>query len=208
MQGKALIAKYFSGLDAGQLSQLEHLQDLYHYWNTRINVISRKSMDQLYLRHVLPSLAFGRIIHFAAQSHIIDVGTGGGFPGIPMAIMFPQVQFFLIDSVGKKIKVVKDIIRELELQNAAADQVYSKEHKQTYDFVVGRAVKPFNEFYRLTRHLVHQKHQNPLPNGFLYVSGGGLDQEMKGFQGYRVYPLHQFIEEGIPGDKKIVYYPA
>ena len=208
MEGRSLIDKHFPGLSARQQEQFDRLNALYREWNAKINVISRKDIDLLYLHHVLPSLAFAKVLHFTAGTGVIDVGTGGGFPGIPLAILMPEVSFTLIDSVAKKVKVVQHVAESLGLENVQAQQIFSKEHKGRYDFVIGRAVKPFGEFYSLTKHLVHRVDANLFPNGFLYLTGGEVSKELKQIKGYDLFPLEDLLEAGLVSDKKIIYYPA
>lgn len=199
---------YFPELSARQHEQFQQLAPLYRYWNERINVISRKNIDFLYHNHVLPSLAFYKAMPFTAGTQVIDVGTGGGFPGIPLAIAQPQVPFTLIDATRKKVQVVQEISRELNLTNVTARQVFSKELKQRYAFVLGRAVKPFNEFYQMVEHLVDiKKQQNSLPNGIGYLTGGSVKEELTGFSEYMVFDLAEYFSETHLADKRIIYYP-
>lgn len=162
----------------GMLEQFKQLDNLYRDWNTKINVISRKDIDQLYERHVLHSLAISRIISFKPGTRIIDVGTGGGFPGIPLAILFPEVQFLLIDATGKKIKVVQAVAEAIMLKNVKALHARAEDVQGRFDFVVSRAVAPLNTLYGWTRHLVSVESKNELPNGWLLLKGGDLDEEL------------------------------
>ncbi len=194
-----LILNYFNNLSSNQIDKFEMLLPLYKEWNSKINVISRKDIDFFYERHVLHSLAIASFINFKDGSNIIDVGTGGGFPGIPLAIYFPNVQFTLIDSIGKKIKVVKNIIEELELQNAEAFQIRSEEHKGKYDFIVNRAVSDMSVFYKLTQHLISKEQKNAIPNGIISLKGGDLTDELNPF-GKRV------IVENLSNNFKLPFF--
>lgn len=203
-----LIQKYFTGLTETQITRFAHLEPLYEEWNSKINVISRKDIDALYEKHVLHSLAIAKAIRFTAGSSILDVGTGGGFPGIPLAIMFPEVSFHLVDSIGKKIKVVKAVAEALQLENVTADQVRAEELKAKYDFVVSRAVTSLPDFVKWIRKNVSPDNRNALPNGVLYLKGGDLQEELKPF-GRRpvVYNLTDYFQEEFFETKKLVYLP-
>lgn len=203
-----LIQKYFTGLTETQITRFAHLEPLYEEWNSKINVISRKDIDALYEKHVLHSLAIAKAIRFTAGSSILDVGTGGGFPGIPLAIMFPEVSFHLVDSIGKKIKVVKAVAEALQLENVTADQVRAEELKAKYDFVVSRAVTSLPDFVKWIRKNVSPENRNALPNGVLYLKGGDLQEELQPF-GRRpmVYNLSDYFQEAFFETKKLVYLP-
>lgn len=203
-----LIQKYFTGLTETQITRFAHLEPLYEEWNSKINVISRKDIDALYEKHVLHSLAIAKAIRFTAGSSILDVGTGGGFPGIPLAILFPEVSFHLVDSIGKKIKVVKAVAEALQLENVTADQVRAEELKAKYDFVVSRAVTSLPDFVKWIRKNVSPDNRNALPNGVLYLKGGDLQEELKPF-GRRpvVYNLSDYFQEEFFETKKLVYLP-
>ncbi len=174
------VGKYFA-LSDKQQAQFSALPDLYAEWNAKINVISRKDMDQFAVHHVLHSLAIAKYTPFAPSTKIIDVGTGGGFPGIPLAIFFPEVEFLLIDSIGKKIKVVEAVAKALGLSNLRARQERSENVKAKFDFVVSRAVTAFPDFVKLTRHLVSAEHRNAVMNGIIYLKGGDFQDEIKPF---------------------------
>ena len=204
-----VITRYFPELTEKQLSQFRTMLEAYRYWNERINVVSRKDIDNLETHHLLHSLAIAKIIKFKAGSKLCDVGTGGGFPGIPLAILFPEVQFHLIDSVGKKIKVVNEVVEAVGLTNITAEQIRSEGLKQKFDFVLSRAVSPMPLFVSLTRHLIDLKKQkNTLPNGILYLKGGNISEELMPFRKYSsIYNLSDYFEEEFFETKKVVYLP-
>lgn len=204
-----LITKYFPDITEHQLEQFRKLQELYMDWNSRINVISRKDIDLLYERHVLHSMAIAKVIQFKSGTRILDVGTGGGFPGIPLAILFPESRFYLVDSIGKKIKVVQGVAEALGLKNVKAEQKRVEELKETFDFVVSRAVTTFSVFYAWVRNKFSKDNFNDLPNGILYLKGGDLEEELKEFEKrIKVYPIKYFFEEEFFETKKIVFLPA
>ncbi|SFF33118.1 16S rRNA (guanine(527)-N(7))-methyltransferase RsmG [Thermoflexibacter ruber] len=201
-----IILKYFSDLTQQQLKHFAQLQPIYYDWNEKINVISRKDMDNFYERHVLHSLSIAKVIHFQTGTRVVDVGTGGGFPAIPLAIFFPEVKFHLIDSIGKKIKVVSEVIRHLGLTNATCEQIRSEDLKNKYDFVVSRAVAEVSTFYQQTKHLLKKEGHNELSNGFLMLKGGDLLEEFANVKGYfKFYALKDFFEEEFFETKKIAY---
>lgn len=203
-----LILKYFPGLTPEQREKMALLQPLYHEWNARINVISRKDIDSLYEKHVLHSLAIARIIQFRPGTRVLDVGTGGGFPGIPLAILFPETTFHLVDSIGKKIKVVQAVADALQLKNVTAWQVRAEQLKEPYDFVVSRAVTALPEFTGWIRKNISPVSQNSLPNGILYLKGGDLTEEIKPFRRQvSVFDLRDYFEEEFFETKKLVYLP-
>ena len=173
-----IVQKYFKDLSDSQILQLSRLKELYSYWNSKINVISRKDIDNLYLHHVLHSLSIGKIISFTKGTKVLDVGTGGGFPGIPLAILFPDTNFVLIDSIAKKIKVVDDVIKVLGLKNAEAKQINVLNLNAKFDFVVSRAVSSLPEFYNITKKLISNVNKNKLKNGVLYLKGGDITNEL------------------------------
>jgi len=205
----SLIQKYFSGLSDMQVSRFIQLETQYEEWNEKINVISRKDIGALYEKHVLHSLAIAKVIRFSGGTRILDVGTGGGFPGIPLAILFPEASFHLVDSVGKKIKVVQAVTGALGLTNVVAEQVRAEQLTSNYDFVVSRAVTSLPEFVKWIRKNVSADHRNAMPNGILYLKGGDLTEELKPF-GKRsvVYNLSDFFAEEFYETKKLVYLPV
>lgn len=203
-----LIRKYFPGLSEDQIKQFSMLPGLYHYWNERINVISRKDIENLEERHVLHSLSIAKIINFMPGTRVLDVGTGGGFPGIPLAIMFPDVQFTLLDSIGKKIKVVHEVIDALGLKNATAIQERAETLDGSFDFVVSRAVTRLPQFHRWVKHLLASTHNNDLNNGILYLKGGDIDEELNALPvPYVVYDLDINFRLDFFNGKKLVYIP-
>jgi len=206
MAGIDLVEKYFETLTNNQLQQFTELSGLYKFWNQRINVISRKDISRLYERHVLPSLSIATKIRFTPGTRILDVGTGGGFPGIPLAIMFPETDFVLLDSIGKKIRVVGTIADELELNNVKAIQVRAELYAEKFDFVVSRAVKPFVEFVNLVKHNLNPKNRNNLPNGIFYLTGGDIDKEVQNFsKNLRIFDLIDTFQEPFFETKKLIY---
>lgn len=202
----AVVTRYFSGLSELQKNQLAQLYELYHDWNEKINVISRKDIDNLYTHHVLHSLSIAKFIQFKKETRILDVGTGGGFPGIPLAILFPAVNFFLVDSIAKKIKVVEAVAAAINLQNVTARQARVEEMKISFDFVVSRAVAQFSEIHQWTHRLVFNKSVNEKPNGWLLLKGGDIDAEMKNFTFEKV-ALETYFEEEFFKSKYLVYSP-
>lgn len=204
-----IIRKYFPDLTDLQLWQLSQLEPLYKEWNVKINVISRKDIDQLYERHVLHSLAIAKVIAFKAGTDILDVGTGGGFPGIPLAIMFPECRFHLIDSIGKKIKVVQEVVQAVGLTNVVAEQIRAEQLHATYDFVVSRAVTDLKEFHNWVRTKFNKPWQHDIRNGILYLKGGDLRSELQEAQvKHRLFSLSDYFEEPFFQTKYIVYVPA
>ncbi len=202
------ILKYFPRLEAGQIEQYRSLQALYEDWNSKINVISRKDIGNLYLHHVLHSLAIAKIVPFKAGSVVADVGTGGGFPGIPLAIMFPSVHFDLIDSVGKKLLVVSSIAQELKLSNVSVLHTRMEEVKNSYDFFVSRASMKLPDLERVCRNKVKQQQINCLPNGLICLKGGDLSAETRPYKKLvDIYELQEFFKEDYFSTKKAVYLP-
>ncbi len=203
-----LIRNYFPGLSAAQIQQFAQLEPLYREWNAKINVISRKDIEQLYERHVLHSLGIAKVISFKSGTDILDVGTGGGFPGIPLAILFPDCQFHLVDSIGKKIKVVQEVATALGLRNVEAQQARVERLTDTYDFVVSRAVTDLKEFHGWVRTKFNKSYQHDLRNGILYLKGGDLTEELNETKvKYKLYPLSDYFEEEFFATKQVVYIP-
>ncbi|CAA0164881.1 16S rRNA (guanine(527)-N(7))-methyltransferase RsmG [Tenacibaculum maritimum] len=202
-----ILLKYFDGLSEIQLAQFSKLKELYKDWNLKINVVSRKDIDELYLRHVLHSLGIAKVMQFKAEAKVMDVGTGGGFPGIPLAILFPETDFHLVDSIGKKIKVVNEVAEGLGLKNVRTTHGRVEEVKDTYDFIVSRAVAQMETFERWVKNKVHKKQQHDLKNGILYLKGGDLVEELQHFPKATIYNLSDFFKEEFFETKKVVHLP-
>ncbi|WP_024740884.1 16S rRNA (guanine(527)-N(7))-methyltransferase RsmG [Tenacibaculum maritimum] len=202
-----ILLKYFDGLSEVQLAQFSKLKELYKDWNLKINVVSRKDIDELYLRHVLHSLGIAKVMQFKAGTKVMDVGTGGGFPGIPLAILFPETDFHLVDSIGKKIKVVNEVVEGLGLKNVRTTHGRVEEVKDTYDFIVSRAVAQMETFERWVKNKVHKKQQHDLKNGILYLKGGDLVEELQHFPKATIYNLSDFFKEEFFETKKVVHLP-
>lgn len=206
--GTQLILSYFPDLTEKQIEQLDRLQDLYTDWNSKINVISRKDMEQFYIRHVLHSLGIAKVMSFQPGTKVLDIGTGGGFPGIPLAILFPDTHFHLVDSIGKKISVVKDIAKQLKLPNVEAQQARAESLVRKYDFVVSRAVTRMANFYPWVKGKIKKEDFNEYPNGILYLKGGDVDEEMEETRkSYVTYHLEDYFKEDFFETKKVVYMP-
>lgn len=203
-----LINKYFPKLSEKQITLFEQLEPLYAEWNAQINVISRKDFTEFYERHVLHSLGIAKLISFTPATKILDVGTGGGFPGIPLAIMFPEVQFHLVDSIGKKIKVVHGVVNSLGLKNVTAEQIRAEQLTDKYDFVVSRAVTRLPEFVPWVRKNIAKKQINAMPNGIIYLKGGDLQEETKPFKrNIFIKDLSGYFTEEFFKTKKVVHLP-
>ena len=202
-----LIQKYFKDLTEEQLEQLNKLELLYKDWNSKINVISRKDIDELYLRHVLHSLSIAKFISFKNDTTLLDIGTGGGFPGIPLAILFPNCNFHLVDSIQKKINVVDIVVEELELKNVKTSCCRAESVKDKYDFVISRAVTNMKDFVSWIKYNVNKKSFNDLKNGVLYLKGGDLKEELISFKNVKTYELSDFFNEDFFNEKKVVYLP-
>jgi 16S rRNA (guanine527-N7)-methyltransferase len=201
-----IILKYFKNLNDRQKEQFAMLYDLYVEWNAKINVISRKDIDNLYEKHVLHSLAIGKFINFTSGTQVLDVGTGGGFPGIPLAILFPAVKFHLIDSIGKKIKVVQGVSEALGLTNCTSQQIRSNELKQKFDFIVSRGVSEIPEFVANVRNCLHHTCRNSMPNGIIYLKGGNITGEIQPFQkDVFVQKISDYFKEEFFYEKMVVY---
>jgi 16S rRNA (guanine527-N7)-methyltransferase len=201
------ILKQFPNLSDNQILQFQKLQGLYEDWNAKINVISRKDIDELYTRHVLHSLGIAKIIEFRPGSRIMDVGTGGGFPGIPLAILHPEVDFYLIDVIAKKIKVVNEVATGLGLKNVKAEQKRAELVKQEFDFIVSRAVTNMPDFVKWVDDKVSKKQNHELANGILYLKGGDLTEELEDFPKATQYNLSDFFSDEFFETKKVVHLP-
>jgi 16S rRNA (guanine527-N7)-methyltransferase len=202
-----LITHYFSNLSNKQIEQFGKLEDLYKEWNEKINVISRKDTENLYERHVLHSLSIAKFISFYDGSKIMDLGCGGGFPGIPLAIFFPECRFHLVDSIGKKLKVVDEIATAIGLQNVFTFHSRAEQMAYQYDFVISRAVAPASDLMLWTKGKYFPKNRHEIVNGLICLKGGDLTEELKPFPKSKTIPLHQFYKESFFEDKKLVYIP-
>jgi 16S rRNA (guanine527-N7)-methyltransferase len=200
-----VLLKYFKNLTEIQLEQFSKLQELYKDWNLKINVVSRKDIDELYLRHVLHSLGIAKLINFKPNSKVLDVGTGGGFPGIPLAILYPETQFHLVDSIGKKIKVVNEVVEGLGLENVKTTHGRVEEVKDTYDFIVSRAVAHMETFVGWTKGRIAKKQNHELKNGILYLKGGDLSEELVKYTSANIYELSAYFDEPFFETKKVVH---
>lgn len=202
------ILRYFPDLTDKQKQQFEEMEGLYKHWNAQINVISRQDIDTLYERHVLHSLGIAKVLAFKSGTTVLDVGTGGGFPGIPLAVLFPESKFHLVDSIGKKIKVVKEVASALGLQNVHAEQIRADKLDDTYEFVVSRAVTRLTPFVGWVRNLVSRNSFHELKNGILYLKGGDLDEEIAELgRKTKVFDLCNYFEEEFFETKKVVHVP-
>ena len=201
-----IILKYFPNLTQDQISKFEQLNELYHDWNAKINVISRKDIDNLYEHHVLHSLAIAELIRFKPGTKVMDLGTGGGFPGIPLAIMFPETSFHLVDSIGKKIRVCQEVANALSLQNVTTQWCRAEEIKDKFHFVVSRAVMPLVDLVKIIKKNISTEQINALPNGIICLKGGELEKETLPLKNQtEIYPLTDYFEEPFFETKKIVY---
>lgn len=203
------ILKYFSNLSDEQQQQFAMLADLYKDWNQKINVVSRKDIDNIYLHHILHSLAIAQYIRFKDETHILDFGTGGGFPGIPLAIAFPKCRFKLIDRTAKKIKVTQEISRAIGLENVIAEQCAGEEEKGKYEFVVSRAVMPLGDLLKITRKNISKQQFNAIPNGLICLKGGDLSAEIRPFKKISdVTPITNWFKEAWFREKNVIYLPV
>lgn len=202
-----LILKYFPDLTPNQIQQFASLEELYKDWNSKINVISRKDIEELYLKHVLHSLAIAKFVKFKPGSRILDVGTGGGFPGVPLAIMFPETDFLLVDSIGKKLKVIDAVANALDLQNVKTQHVRAENIKKEFDFVLSRAVTTMPIFVGWVKGRFRKKQINEIKNGIIYLKGGDLTGELDNYKTVKVTDISNYFEEEFFETKKIVYLP-
>lgn len=201
------IVKYFPNLTDTQLEQFRKLEVLYKDWNAKINVISRKDIDELYTKHVLHSLGIAKVMTFEPGAKVLDVGTGGGFPGIPLAILFPETDFYLIDVIAKKIRVVNEVAQGLGLQNVKAEQMRAENVKEEFDFIVSRAVTNMPDFYKWVKDKIRKKSNHELKNGILYLKGGDLTEELQDFPKATLYNLSDFFKDEFFETKKVVHLP-
>jgi len=202
-----IIRLYFPLLNDTQISQFGSLYSLYKDWNAKINVISRKDIENLYVHHVLHSLAIAKVIHFKPETHILDIGTGGGFPGIPLAIMFPECRFHLVDSIGKKITVVNEVAKSLELKNVSTEVTRAENIKEKFHFIVSRAVTSLPVFMAWCTNKIDKNSFNDLANGILYLKGGDLSEELIGLNNWHIktYALSSYFDNDFFKEKKVVY---
>ena len=202
-----LILKYFQDLTDTQINQFRELEVLYRDWNSKINIVSRKDIDELYLRHVLHSLGIAKVISFQPNSKILDVGTGGGFPGIPLAILFPESQFYLVDSIAKKIKVVDEVVKSLGLTNVKTFHSRVEDINGQFDFIVSRAVTSMPTFVSWVKNKIAKSQNHELKNGILYLKGGDLTEELENYKTVTLYNLSDYFNEDFFETKKVVYLP-
>lgn len=201
------INHYFPSLTEDQIQKFRQIADLYKDWNQKINVVSRKDIDEIYTRHVLHSLAIAKILQFNPGTKVLDVGTGGGFPGIPLAIMFPEVHFTLIDSIGKKIKVVDEVVEGLKLQNVKSVNDRVENLDDQFDFIVSRAVAAMPTFTHWVKGKIKPKSSHSVKNGILYLKGGDLTEELQGYKSAEIFPIQNYFEDEFFETKKVVYLP-
>lgn len=205
-----IISHYFPALSAQQKQQFQQLEELYRFWNAQINVISRKDIDSLYIHHILHSLAIAKVLEFLPGEKVLDVGTGGGFPGIPLAILFPQTHFHLVDSIGKKIKVVHEVSSAIGLENLVSTHARAEQINDKFNFIISRAVTQLKDFYPWVKGKFSDMPLNKLPNGVLYLKGGDLSQELSEshLKEVTLYPLADYFAEEYFETKYVVYFPA
>lgn len=206
-QHMELILKYFPNLTEDQIQKFEQLESLYQDWNLKINVVSRKDIDELYMRHVLHSLGIAKVISFKDGSKLLDVGTGGGFPGIPLAILFPECSFHLVDSIAKKLKVVEEVITGLGLTNVKTTHSRVEDIDGKYDFIISRAVAAMPTFVHWVKGKIAKEQNHDLKNGILYLKGGDLSEELQGYKTKTIYNLSDYFEEDFYETKKVVHLP-
>jgi len=203
-----LITKYFPGCEPKKLCQYGSLDALYKFWNDKINVVSRKDIHSLYERHVLHSLGIAKVITFNPNARVLDIGTGGGFPGIPLAIMFPQTEFVLVDSIGKKIKVVKDVTKALELNNVSAYHQRAESVQGSFDFVITRAVTKMQVLIQWTQNKFNQTHEHSLNNGIIALKGGDLTEELRHYPDAKIHRLSDYFDESFFQTKQLIHLPS
>ncbi|MDB2462519.1 16S rRNA (guanine(527)-N(7))-methyltransferase RsmG [Algibacter sp.] len=202
-----LILKYFPNLTEDQIDKFTKLEDLYQDWNLKINVVSRKDIDELYMRHVLHSLGIAKVISFKDGTKLLDVGTGGGFPGIPLAILFPECSFHLVDSIAKKLKVVDEVVAGLSLTNVKTTHSRVEDINANYDFIISRAVAAMPTFVHWVKGKIAKEQKHDLKNGILYLKGGDLSEELKDYKTTTIYNLNDYFEEDFYETKKLVHLP-
>ena len=200
-----ILKTYFPNISEKQEQQFSQLSELYKNWNEKINVVSRKDIENLFIRHILHSLAIAKVKQFDDKTEVLDVGTGGGFPGIPLAIMFPEVKFTLIDSIAKKIKVAQEVANALELTNVEAKQIKSTQLKAKFDFITGRAVTAFPKFHNSVRHLIKTGKQE---KGILYLKGGDFNEEIEKYKSIKVFEIKDFFNHEFYETKKVIFLPV
>ncbi|WP_294821756.1 16S rRNA (guanine(527)-N(7))-methyltransferase RsmG [uncultured Flavobacterium sp.] len=201
------IIRHFPNLTDTQVQQFQKLAPLYEEWNAKINVISRKDIDSLYTRHILHSLGIAKVMEFLPGAAVLDVGTGGGFPGIPLAILFPETKFYLIDVIAKKIRVVQEVAHGLALENVRAEQMRAENVNEEFDFIVSRAVTNMPDFVKWVRDKIKKKQDHELPNGILYLKGGDLAEELQDFPKATLYNLSDYFKDDFFETKKVVHLP-
>ena len=201
------LKKYFPDLSQDQLEKFTRLVPIYKDWNSKVNLISRRDIENLFTNHILHSLSIVNIIEFESSTSVLDVGTGGGFPGIPLAIFFPNVKFTLLDSIGKKIKVVESVSKDLSLSNVTAINDRVENHFDTYDFILSRAVAKMDKFYSLVNKNFNSKSINEIPNGIISLKGGDLKDELKDFKEKKIFDISEFFTDDFFKTKRVVYVP-
>ena len=201
------LKKYFPNLSQDQLEKFMMLVPIYKDWNSKVNLISRRDIENLFTNHILHSLSIVNIIEFESSTSVLDVGTGGGFPGIPLAIFFPNVKFTLLDSIGKKIKVVESVSKDLSLSNVTAINDRVENHFDTYDFILSRAVAKMDKFYSLVNKNFNSKSINEIPNGIISLKGGDLKDELKDFKEKKIFDISEFFTDDFFKTKRVVYVP-